>query len=82
MDDGRTGGALVALLATLAEEGWEIAGERLKRVPKPWDDTHPRADLLRHKALIASRADLPSAWLHTAVVKDRVAAAWRQLIPL
>jgi len=24
----------------------------LKRVPKPWDETHPAADLLRRKSLI------------------------------
>lgn len=26
----------------------------LKRVPKPWDDTHPAADLLRRKSLIVT----------------------------
>lgn len=27
----------------------DIAGQGLKKVPKPWPDDHPRADLLRHK---------------------------------
>lgn len=32
-----------------ARHSFEIDAERNKRVPKPWDETHPRADLLRFK---------------------------------
>ena len=28
----------------------DVAGQALKRVPAPWPDDHPRADLLRHKS--------------------------------
>jgi uncharacterized protein (TIGR02453 family) len=35
--------------------------EPLKRVPKPWDEGHPQADLLRRKAF-AVHAPLPEAW--------------------
>ncbi len=80
--DERTGSAVAEMVHTLAKAGWDVHGEQLKRVPKPWDDTHPRADLLRHKSLIAGRSEPPAAWLHTAKVKDRVAKAWRQLLPL
>jgi hypothetical protein len=31
--------------------GAEVVGEGLKKVPKPYDADHPRADLLRHKGL-------------------------------
>jgi uncharacterized protein (TIGR02453 family) len=82
VEDERTGATLADLLDTLLGQGWEVGGERLKRVPKPWDRDHPRADLLRHKSLIASRSEPPAGWLHTAKVKDRVARAWRQVIPL
>lgn len=82
VDGDRIGSALTAILATLVRHGWEVGGDQLKRIPKPWDDRHPRADLLRHKSLIASRSEPPAPWLHTAEVKDRVATAWRQLIPL
>ncbi|MFT7474582.1 MAG: hypothetical protein ACI81L_001507 [Verrucomicrobiales bacterium] len=27
----------------------DVAGEGLKKVPKPYDEDHPRGDLLRHK---------------------------------
>ncbi len=82
VDGDLTGGALAALLAILGPAGWEIGGDQLKRIPKPWGDSHPRAALLRHKSLIASRSEPPAPWLHTAAVRERVAEAWRQLIPL
>lgn len=82
VDDERTGGALARIVETLVRQGWEVSGEQLKRVPKPWDDTHPRADLIRHKALVAGKSEPPAEWLHTPKVKARVAKAWRQLAPL
>ena len=44
------GEPLATELATLVNKSKaDIAGEGLKRVPKPYPDDHPRADLLRHK---------------------------------
>jgi uncharacterized protein (TIGR02453 family) len=80
--DDLTGNALAAIVDTLVAARWEVSGEQLKRVPKPWDDTHPRAGLLRHKSLVASKSEPPAAWLHTRKARDRIAAAWRQLLPL
>ena len=52
--DDRTGRALTTALAPLESlEGYELAGEDLKRVPAPYDADHPRAALLRHKMLQA-----------------------------
>ena len=80
--DDLTGPPLAAALDALREAGWEVGGEQLARIPKPWDDGHPRAGLLRYKSLTASRAHPPAAWLHTAAARDRVAEGWRQLGPL
>ena len=82
IDDDRTGKALTMLLAALRKGGYQVGGDQLKRVPKPWVDTHPRADLLRHKSLIAWVDHEPAPWLHTAKAKDRVAKAWTALAPL
>lgn len=38
---------LDALRAHHAGHEFEVAGERLRRVPAPWTEEHPRADLLR-----------------------------------
>jgi len=37
------------LVALVKAQKAEVAGEGLKRVPKPYDENHPRGDLLRHK---------------------------------
>jgi hypothetical protein len=45
---GEAGERLARLLAELVDRcGAELAGDEVERVPKPWDQDHPRADLLR-----------------------------------
>lgn len=40
----------------------EVAGQALERVPSPYPQDHPRADLLRHKMIqIRWQEPLPSA---------------------
>jgi uncharacterized protein (TIGR02453 family) len=82
IDTDRTGKQLVKILAGLTADGWEVFGERLKRLPKEYDVGHPRADLLHHKSLIAGRAHEPAEWMHTPECADRIAAGWRSLLPL
>jgi uncharacterized protein (TIGR02453 family) len=78
--DGRTGAQLQAILDRL--EGWQVIGERLKRVPKPYEPDHPRAELLHFKSLAASKAFEPAEWLHEPECGQRVAQAWREVTPL
>ena len=80
--DDRPGTALVALLDRLRAEGFSIEGERLKRVPKELDPASPRADLLTLKTLFAVQQHEPQEWLHSPAAADRVADAWRALLPL
>jgi uncharacterized protein (TIGR02453 family) len=80
VDDDRTGAQLVAILDGL--KGMTVSGDELKRVPKPWDASHARADLLRRKALVVSVDHTPAPWLHTKKAKDRVAKAWDAVAPL
>ena len=80
VDDELSGSGLVGVLDGLA--GWEIIGERLKRLPKPYTPDHPRADLLHHKGLAAGLRFEPAEWLHTPECGERVAAAWRSVQPL
>lgn len=56
IDDEATGGELAAALSELGRgRDLDIAGRDLKRVPKPFDESHPRADLLRHKRGLQAR---------------------------
>ena len=80
VDDDLSGRQLQAVLDAL--QGWELLGERLKRLPKPYAPDHPRADLLLHKSLAAGLRLEPDEWLHGPECVERVAAAWRQVQPL
>lgn len=78
----RTGEQLQAILDRLAGNGWQVIGERLKRLPKPYEPDHPRAELLHAKSLAAGRAFVPAEWLHEPECGARVADAWREVTPL
>ncbi|HEX3650076.1 MAG TPA: DUF2461 family protein, partial [Pseudonocardiaceae bacterium] len=73
------GEPLVAVLAKLRRQGWQIEGEQLKTTPRGYPGDHPRIDLLRHKSLYASVIYEPDDALHTPEAADRVRARWRQL---
>ncbi len=52
IDDDSTGEPLAAAINDLVgATSADVVGQELKRVPKPFGDDHPRADLLRHKWL-------------------------------
>jgi uncharacterized protein (TIGR02453 family) len=80
--DDSSGPGLVKILTAVRRKGFEVGGEQLKRVPKPWDTTHPRADLLRHKSLMAYVDHPPAEWLHTPEAKLVVVSAWQAVAPL
>ena len=71
----------LAAVHAVRDHGGDIAdwGEPpLKRVPKPWDDTHPAADLLRRKSLILT-LPLDGANLSPGLVPVLAGAAERLL---
>ncbi len=53
VDDEKRGASLTRTVVALRSAGYDVGGEHYKRVPKPYDGDHPRADLLRHNALHA-----------------------------
>ena len=50
-----SGRALKDLVSSLAADGHEIRGDVMTRVPRGYPADHPRADLLKHRSLIATR---------------------------
>jgi uncharacterized protein (DUF2461 family) len=56
-----SGAALAELVQSLAAGGHEIAGDVMKRMPRGYLADHPRADLLRHRSLIAAREFEPDS---------------------
>lgn len=73
----RSGKELAVIVAALRKKGYDVEGQELKRVPSPYPQDHPRADLLRHKRLIYWRRWPAGPWIATSKAKDRVAQVWR-----
>ncbi|WP_022909162.1 DUF2461 domain-containing protein [Aestuariimicrobium kwangyangense] len=71
------GGTLQRRLDELPR-AFEVAGDRLVRVPRGYDPEHPRAELLRHTTLTVGRRypTLP------ANVVSQVRRDWRALLPV
>lgn len=56
IDDDKTGAELARALNALGKgRSLDIAGQDYKKVPKPFAEDHPRADLLRHKGGFQAR---------------------------
>jgi uncharacterized protein (TIGR02453 family) len=73
----KSGGALVSLVAALRKKGYDVEGQELKRVPPPYPQDHPRADLLKHKRLIYWKRWPVDPWIASAKARDKVAQVWR-----
>ncbi|GAA1841970.1 DUF2461 domain-containing protein [Asanoa iriomotensis] len=83
VDDDKTGPLLAAIVAEAAADGVRIHGhDQLKRVPRGYPADHPRADLLRHKGVVAWKEWQVAPWLGTATAKRRVADFLRASVPL
>lgn len=77
--DDVQGSRLAAEVDRLASAEFGIAGERLTRVPSGYAADTPRAELLRHKSLHATRAWEPAEWLHDRRALEEVRSAWREM---
>lgn len=81
-EDG-PGEELRRVIAEAAGRDIVITGHHsLKTTPRGYPKDHPRADLLRHKGLIAWREWPAEAWLGTPAARDRVADFLRGARPL
>ena len=78
----RSGTELVGIVTALRKKGYDVEGQELKRVPPPYPQDHPRADLLKHKRLVYWKRWPVEPWIATPRARDRVAQAWRDGAPL
>jgi uncharacterized protein (TIGR02453 family) len=79
---GSAGSELEAVVAGLERQGFEVWGEELKTVPKPYSRDHPRARLLRHKRLGIMRSYGLQPWLGTPGARAKVVEVWRAAEPI
>jgi uncharacterized protein (TIGR02453 family) len=62
---GKPGVALDALVKKLRAKSYEVGGhDDYKKVPKPFDPEHPRAEFLKMKGLTAGPPPMPKGMLH------------------
>lgn len=80
--DDVPGKALEKTVTSLRRKGFQVGGEQLTRVPHGYAKDHPRADLLRHKTLTASRDFGCPDWLATPRAGTEIAKAWTVMSPL
>lgn len=77
-----TGEELQQVVDSLLAVGFVADGERLKTVPRGYVDSHPRAELLRHRTLSLGMALGRPEWLDTQDAARHIAGLWEQLRPL
>jgi hypothetical protein len=77
-----SGQKLSRIVATLSRQGLEIGGDVMRRQPRGYPSDHPRAELLRHRSLVATDRLGCADWLHTREPVDRVLAAFARLRPM
>ncbi len=77
-----SGAQLAKMLDLLEGEGFEIGGDELKVVPRPYSKDHPRERLLRRKQLMVMRTFGLQPWLGTPEARDRVVEVWRAAQPV
>ena len=76
------GASLGHVVADLRRAAYELLGETLRSAPRGYPADHPRADLLRHRSLVAVRELGRGRWLHGREAVGRVREEWRRLRPL
>ncbi|MDE3076423.1 MAG: DUF2461 domain-containing protein [Chloroflexota bacterium] len=78
-----SGGKLQHILESLHQAGSGLAShETLKRVPAPYPQDHPRAELLKLKGLFASVADIPEELMPGPEFLDWLDQRLHQLAPV
>lgn len=84
VDAEASGRILVDIVSTLETDGIETFGAVLKTAPRGFTTDHPRAELLRHKLLIAGARIVPdaAASLSRDAALDHLRDTWTACAPL
>jgi uncharacterized protein (TIGR02453 family) len=71
VDNSQQGGKLVEIIDLVRSAGYTVNGEHYKRVPKPYENSHERADLLKYKGLYASFEKIdPSVVMSSKIIDE------------
>jgi len=79
----KTGKPLVAMVGKLRKAGYKVGGhDDYKRVPKPFDAEHPRAEFLKMKGLTAGIPPMPKGLLHKPALVEWLVEHGKAVSPL
>ena len=79
--DGPVGARLEPIMSSISGH-FEIDGRKMKTHPRGFGADHPRIDLMRNRALVATRAYPVEPWLGTRKALTTVRSDWRALRPM
>ena len=82
VDADRPGTTLADIVTLLVSDGFAIGGDRLKTTPRGVPADHPRADLMRHRSLTASRDWPAESVIDGGDAFCMIQQTWRQIVPL
>ena len=83
VDDDKLGSELESALEAVRGAGaYEINGEHYKRVPRGYDQDHPRTDLLRYNTLYASSPGIEPAVLTSSALVDVIMDHCEKMAPV
>jgi hypothetical protein len=82
VDDPTRGRALTRAVAKVRETGYEVGGERYKRVPRGYDASHERRELLLYGGLYAWTEQPVPREAHTSAFPSFCAERYRRLKPV
>ncbi|MBA4378336.1 MAG: TIGR02453 family protein [Gemmatimonas sp.] len=80
--DPTRGAALARLTAKIEKKGYELGGQRYKRVPAGFAADHPRAELLKHDSVWVRRDGPVPAELRSRDLLDFCQAHFKAMSPL
>jgi uncharacterized protein (DUF2461 family) len=75
--DDQVGARLTAILLAARDAGLEFIGDSLNSAPRGYPRDHPRAELLKHRSLLAGRLMTNASGISRDDALDHVASTWQ-----
>ena len=82
VDHDKSGKELDKIVKGLRKKGYEVRGEKYKRVPREYDAEHPRGDLLKYDGVFAVSPDIAASKLRNGKLVDVCYAHAKDMVPL
>lgn len=85
LDNPVAGNEFERITNTIRTLGYDVSSGRapqLKRMPRGYDSSHPRAKFLKWRGVVARERIQLTDWIYTAALVDKVIETWSHGLPL